>query len=39
MYDHLSSATISHKRQPIQNTKTFPVKALKLEPLVNDHLM
>ena len=24
------------KRLPIQNTKIFPVKALQLEPLVND---
>ena len=30
-------ATTSHKRPPIQNTKLFPVKALQLEPLVNDH--
>ena len=32
-------ATTSHKRPPIQNTKVFPVKALQLEPLVNDHLL
>ena len=34
-------ATTSHKRPPIaiQNTNTFPVKALHLEPLVNDHLL
>ena len=25
-------ATTSYKRLPIQNTKTFPVKALQLEP-------
>ena len=34
-----SCATTSHKRPPIQNTKTFPVKALQLEPLVNNHLL
>ncbi|CAH3150520.1 unnamed protein product [Porites lobata] len=32
-------ATTSRKRPSIQNTKTFPVKALQLEPLVNDHLL
>ena len=32
-------ATTSPKRQPIQNTKTYPVKALQLELLVNDHLL
>ena len=36
--DHLSEATTPHKRLPIQNTPIFPVKALELEPLVNDHL-
>ena len=39
MCDQLSLATTSHKRPPIQNTKIFPVKALQLEPLVNDHLL
>ena len=29
--------TSSCKRPPMQNTKIFPVKALQLEPLVNDH--
>ena len=33
------SATTSHKRTPIQKTKILPVKALQLEPLVNDHLL
>ena len=32
-------ATISHKRPLIQNTKFFPVKALQLEPLENDHTL
>ena len=32
-------AATSHKRPPIQNTKIFPVKALQLEPLENDHLL
>ena len=27
-----------HLSKLIQNTQTFPVKALQLEPLVNDHL-
>ena len=30
-------ATTSHKRPPGKNTKIFPVKALQLEPLVNDN--
>ena len=38
MCDHLSQATTTHKRPPIQNTKILPVKALQLERLVNDHL-
>ena len=29
-------ATTSRKRPPIQNTKMFPIKALQLEPLVDD---
>ena len=28
-----------HVRPPLQNTKIFPVKALQLESLVNDHLL
>ena len=32
-------AATAQKRPPIQNTKHFPVKALQLEPLVNDHLV
>ena len=32
-------ATTSRKWPSIQNTKTFPVKALQLEPLVNYHLL
>ena len=41
---HVGSPLVSDhlpKRPPIQNscTKTFPVKALQLEPLVNDHLL
>ena len=32
-------ATTSHKQPPVQNTTIFPVKALELEPLVNDHLL
>ena len=32
-------ATTFHKRPLIQNTKTFPVKALQLELLVNGHLL
>ena len=32
-------ATTSRKRPPIQNTKSFSVKALQLEPLVIDHLL
>ena len=33
-------ATASHiKRPPVQNSKNFPVKALRLETLVNDHLL
>ena len=32
-------ATAAHKQPPIQNTKIFPVKALQLEPLANDHLL
>ena len=39
MCDHFSYATTSHKRPPIRNTAIFPVKALQLEPLVNDHLL
>ena len=39
MGNHLSEATTSHKRPPIQNTKILSVKALQLEPLVNDHLL
>ena len=31
--------TTFRKRPSNQNTKTFPVKALQLEPLVNDHLL
>ena len=31
--------TTSHKRPPVQNTTIFPVKALQLESLVNDHLL
>ena len=31
--------TSSCKRPPMQKTKIFPVKALQLEPLVNDHLL
>ena len=38
MCDHLSRATTPSKRLLIQNTKV-KVKALKLEPLVNDHLL
>ena len=37
--DEPPRATTSRKGPPIQNTKTFPVKALQLEPLVNDHLL
>ena len=33
-----SQATTTYQRPPIQNTKIFPVKALQLERLVNDHL-
>ena len=32
-------ATTYHQLPPIQNTKTFPVKALRLEPLLNDHVL
>ena len=32
-------ATASRKRPPVQNSKNFPVKALRLETLVNDHLL
>ena len=32
-------AATSRKRPPIQNTKIFPVIALQLERLVNDHLL
>ena len=39
MYDQLSLATTSHKRPTIENTKIFPVKALQLEPPVNDLLL
>ena len=39
MYDHLLQATTSHKRRPIQNPQTFPVKALQMEPQANDHLL
>ena len=39
MCDYLSYATTSHKRPPVQKTKTFPVKELQFEPLVNDHLL
>ena len=31
--------TTFRKRPSKQNTKTFPVKALQLVPLVNDHLL
>ena len=31
--------TTCGKRPSKQNTKTFPVKALQLVPLVNDHLL
>ena len=33
------SPPITDKLPPNQNTKIFPVKDLKLEPLVNDHLL
>ena len=39
MCDHLSYATTSHKRPPIQSTKIFPVKALQLEPLEKENLL
>ena len=39
MSKHLLYATTSHKRPPIQNTKIFPVKALQLEPLLNNHVL
>ena len=39
MCDYLSKETTSHKRPPIQNTRTFPVKDLQFESLVNDHLL
>ena len=32
-------ATTFRTQPPTQNTKTFPVKALQLEPLENDHLL
>ena len=39
MSKHLLYATTSHKRPAIQNTKIFPVKALQLEPLLNNHVL
>ena len=39
MCGYPSYATISHKRPLVQNTKIFPVKALQLEPLENDHTL
>jgi len=32
MCDHLSPATTSHNRPPIQNTQIFPVEVLQLKP-------
>ena len=39
MYDHLSKRPSPISDHDIQNTNFFPVKALQLQPLENDHTL